>query len=923
MTEIPENHQWPLGGSVPPPVVDPAAPAYDPAAPAAPVPPVAVPVMPAQPTAMPQAAQAAIAQPPAQPIAPPAAPAFPADHPVNLAFRPFATTAAQLTTLFTFLTVLGGAMLSGILLCAGASSAKNAPGFSDLLPVAIGMTLSGKLNTKQQAFFIQADANLTLLAMGTLGLIGAGIFLLTRRRRQVDGSLAPLSAVAMRSGAEALAISLVSAILLGLLKSSVKSGDTNMELAGSFFGIFAMVLLLVFLAQFLGRAGDLLFSRLPAPAATPLRELGAMLWSVGVVLAPVALVGDAIFLISQDAAGTIAFLPVYLGNLMTALVALGSFGALRVNTNSLSNMFGGDNGGKDISKAQFVWNLMGGWSVLLFLVMLVLLVVIAVRVGTRRQRLAVPDLSRTWQLPALAWVVALVFMHLLAPAHLDISGLGQEHSMGVSITWWSSMTFALLMALASVAAEYLPTFLYNTSPTLLRLCAGSAALGAWVQGTTMAPGAAPTGGFPVAAQTGGFPTTPGVAPTGGFPADAQAGGFPVAAQTGGFPTTPGVAPTGGFPGAAPTGGFPVAAQTGGFPTTPSAAVTQPVTAPLPEPKPMDPATRKRVKRIGLSALVLGLLLAGAFGTITYMNSKRTPEVAVRAYLQLIADGKASEANAVVDPGVPNQQRLLLTDAALQGASSRIVVNDVKPSKIESKDHLVTASVSLDGKLSEFDLEVTEGPKEYGFLRTWKIQTPAITKFNLTSDEVNQIVVSGVPIDFPTVTEPGNLQVVEQYAYFGIYSLALPSKTATYLEPEVTSLRSEPRVQTGKLAGEPVHVTTKGNAKLEELVLKAVNDQAAACVTTQHNQDKQCPYELRQTKMESMSVHSKATKVTITKGTSFTSGSITFKYKPAPTTWTPKPKEDKVKYLMTGEIKFPADGGEPVVEVNKSQASWGD
>ncbi|WP_196717318.1 hypothetical protein [Actinomyces trachealis] len=417
-----------------------------------------------------------------------------------MAFRPFAAAPAQLTTLFTLFTVLGGALASGLLLSLGAASFKEAPSFSKLLPAAIGMTLSGRLNSTQEVFIAQVDVNLTFLALGTLGIIGAGVFLLTRRRRRIDGSLASLGTVAMRSGAEALAISLVSAILLGFLRSSIKDGDTHMELKGSFLGVFLMVLLLVFVAQFLGRVGDQMLSRVPVQAATPLREVGALFWSIGVVMVPVSLVGGAIAFISKDAAGGMAVLPVYLGNLVTALVALGSFGAVRADTSPLANMFGGG-GGEDTSKAQFAWNLMGGWSVLLFVVMLALVALIAVRVGIRRPRLVAPDLTRTWQLPVLAWILALVFMHLLAPARVSVSALGHDLGVGASITWWSSMTFALLTALASVAAEYVPAFLYSISVPLLRLCAGSAATDGWLRGQTVTP---------AAAQVAGFPATPEV-----------------------------------------------------------------------------------------------------------------------------------------------------------------------------------------------------------------------------------------------------------------------------------------------------------------------------------------------------------------------------------------------------------------------------
>ena len=59
-----------------------------------------------------------------------------------------------------------------------------------------------------------------------------------------------------------------------------------------------------------------------------------------------------------------------------------------------------------------------------------------------------------------------------------------------------------------------------------------------------------------------------------------------------------------------------------------------------------------------------------------INSGRTAEETVRNYAQLIADGKYDEANKVVDPGVKNNMRMLLTDKAHDGVKNAVKVESV-------------------------------------------------------------------------------------------------------------------------------------------------------------------------------------------------------------------------------------------------------
>lgn len=74
--------------------------------------------------------------------------------------------------------------------------------------------------------------------------------------------------------------------------------------------------------------------------------------------------------------------------------------------------------------------------------------------------------------------------------------------------------------------------------------------------------------------------------------------------------------------------------------------------------------KKRAILIGILVGVLAVLVIGGVVAIKVVNSSRTPEAEVRKYLDLLASGQASAATAMVDPGVPSDQRVFLTDEAM-------------------------------------------------------------------------------------------------------------------------------------------------------------------------------------------------------------------------------------------------------------------
>ena len=114
--------------------------------------------------------------------------------------------------------------------------------------------------------------------------------------------------------------------------------------------------------------------------------------------------------------------------------------------------------------------------------------------------------------------------------------------------------------------------------------------------------------------------------------------------------------------------------------------------------PVSAQGKKRMKLIGILVGVLVVLVIAGVVAIKVANSSRTPEAEVRKYLDLLAAGKASAATAMVDPGVPNNQRTFLTDDAMASATSLLVVEDVVADKNDDSDtRSVTATLQVNGE----------------------------------------------------------------------------------------------------------------------------------------------------------------------------------------------------------------------------------
>ena len=428
--------------------------------------------------------------------------------------------------------------------------------------------------------------------------------------------------------------------------------------------------------------------------------------------------------------------------------------------------------------------------------------------------------------------------------------------------------------------------------------AASAATGAFPAGPMGVPGQPPTA---ASAATGAFPAGPMGVP--GQPPTAAS------AATGAFPAGPM-----GVPGQPPTA---ASAATGSFPmVTP---------APPPPPSPMSPATRRQLK-VGLGALVLVLVLVIAgIAVVSILNSRRTPEKEVSAYLALIADGHAEDANKMVDPGASHDESLLLTDEALGAATSRITAVKVEDADVDGDDDsaLVTATFRLDGERFEHTFSVNRGDKEYGLLDNWEIEDPLINKVELTSSTFDSLTIGGQEVSLDNSEYTSSHETL-QYVYFGVYDIAASSSRSKYLTPDTTSLQvdSSERVNSSKGApDQTVTVSASPTQALKDLVLDKVKKETTDCTTPPNNMDSECPSAVQSRQIAKMEVTTEASEVTIeSSATTFTSGKIVITTTKN-STYGGTTSTDTSKFKFEGDIDWNADQDEPTVTVLRATSAY--
>ena len=254
--------------------------------------------------------------------------------------------------------------------------------------------------------------------------------------------------------------------------------------------------------------------------------------------------------------------------------------------------------------------------------------------------------------------------------------------------------------------------------------------------------------------------------------------------------------------------------------------------------PMSDTGHRRIKRIVVGAVALVAVVIVGTIALTVANWTSTPEAKVRQYLDLLADGKASAATAMVDPGLPDDQRGFLSDKVMASASARIEVEDVTVDDEEnSKERVVEATIRLGGERFTHWFRVSEEKKTFGLVTNWKIENAMIERVFVEPRKVTHFSIGGEKMSVATLTESSSGSIV---LYPGVYTIT-PEETGEYIdaEPQTVLVRAIEDFDSTR-TGTRVYLEGVYNDKVATAALEAAVALANSCATDSGRTDTACP-----------------------------------------------------------------------------------
>ena len=256
--------------------------------------------------------------------------------------------------------------------------------------------------------------------------------------------------------------------------------------------------------------------------------------------------------------------------------------------------------------------------------------------------------------------------------------------------------------------------------------------------------------------------------------------------------------------------------------------------------------RKRLNLKLCLAVVLAVVLALIVGVVSVRatNSDRTPEAAVREYVQLIADGKYDAASKLVDPGANSYQRRLLSDKAYSGVKGAVKVSSITVQERNSSTVNVRVSLRVKDKSVNQTLQVKLDESDW-LVHNWKIVTPLVTHLAITPEDefFKSYKIGSVVVD-SSLEADGKFNYL---VYPGVYNVEVQSANPEYF---ATSLSSKQVVVADNDAESFNESTTQIDAsvepteKLKGWALSKVQEKVKSCTSEVDRRDLVCPFYLR-------------------------------------------------------------------------------
>ncbi len=250
-------------------------------------------------------------------------------------------------------------------------------------------------------------------------------------------------------------------------------------------------------------------------------------------------------------------------------------------------------------------------------------------------------------------------------------------------------------------------------------------------------------------------------------------------------------------------------------------------------------------------MVLALIVGVVSARVT--NSGRTPEAAVREYVQLIADGKYDEANKLVDPSSSGSDCKMLSSKTFSGVKGAVKFDSINNFKYDENSDTATVNVVVlvNGRSMESELRLQLSKTSRG-ANDWKVVSPLLVNVHfqghpyLYSYKIGSVVLD---VGYEENVGYGSSTYCDMYP--GVYNIEGQSVNSEYVE--INSVRKQfvaVAIQHGDSDSESdfyasfefnKHFTVKPTEKLKTWALPQIQSRIKSCASISYpRKDNSCP-----------------------------------------------------------------------------------
>lgn len=245
------------------------------------------------------------------------------------------------------------------------------------------------------------------------------------------------------------------------------------------------------------------------------------------------------------------------------------------------------------------------------------------------------------------------------------------------------------------------------------------------------------------------------------------------------------------------------------------------------------------KRVLVALSAVGAVIVLAVASVVAVNAvKAGPDKLVREYVQALVDGDAEKALAILDPDIPNEDRVLLTNQVFGAAENRIEGFSVLSSKVSGESAVVHVELRQDGRKHEQAFSLHKNRPEF-LDDHWKLGFVPLQRVAISADApVPSLSINGVAVQ--TGQADGNTFATyfSAPAFPGSYSFSLP-EDEKYLAAE----QQEVLVAIGATpeAAENAKLTVTASEQLRAETSRQVDAALAACAKSTDMDPQGCPF----------------------------------------------------------------------------------